>query len=597
MAVPLVQINGKVLLPDGSTAAGIITAELSQSGSVLDGATSQKVAAQSYGTIGADGTVTLSLVPNDAITPSGTSYLVTLRYGPAVVREIWQLASAPNPINIGAVPRLNVVPGVTVPPVADATTTNKGILELAGDLGGTALVPQVIGAHLAGGDIGAGTVVITGGISARSAASRFADRPTPFDFGAIGDGLTHPLSTRYGTLGAAQAVYPFATALTQEIDWAAIQAAINWWPGNGGPAGLPPAVYMSNATIAFKPQTSLTGSGGSIPDGSLNLCVIDATALATAIPAIDMTVSGSTYKTRLAHLGLRGSLSGAGTPRGVLVGTQAIIDDIYTLGFYYALEFNGATGAVVSNSTLQAPRRIGAYVHGGSVGIIFRDVFPVNAGQGFNDGLANFYFTLATDCIVDAAFIDECFGNNSAPVYVDTGALRIDIRTKHLYYAHGGYGLLAAAGSVGARLTGARVEQFAAGANPVNTVSLAGTGHVLTDVVTVASGGGDIADTSTDSIFQNVNGQWKYPTTDASGTPGNATINKASGKVAIAIGASTVTVTNSLVTAASIVTATLQTADATLTFIKSVVPGAGSFVITGNANATAATKVAFTVQN
>jgi hypothetical protein len=43
--------------------------------------------------------------------------------------------------------------------------------------------------------------------------------------------------------------------------------------------------------------------------------------------------------------------------------------------------------------------------------------------------------------------------------------------------------------------------------------------------------------------------------------------------------------------------ATIQTADATLTFLKSVVPGAGTFTVTGNANATAATTVAFTVQN
>jgi len=85
--------------------------------------------------------------------------------------------------------------------------------------------------------------------------------------------------------------------------------------------------------------------------------------------------------------------------------------------------------------------------------------------------------------------------------------------------------------------------------------------------------------------------------TDASGTPGAATINKPSGTVAVAIGAASVTVTNSLVNASSRVFATLQFVDATLTTIRTVVPGSGSFVITGNANATAATKVAFFVIN
>lgn len=45
------------------------------------------------------------------------------------------------------------------------------------------------------------------------------------DFGAVGDGTLHPLSEFYSTLAAAQAVYPFATALTQSVDWCAIQAA------------------------------------------------------------------------------------------------------------------------------------------------------------------------------------------------------------------------------------------------------------------------------------------------------------------------------------------------------------------------------------
>lgn len=45
-------------------------------------------------------------------------------------------------------------------------------------------------------------------------------------FGAIGDGSSHPLSERYATLALAQADYPFAAALADEIDWCAIQAAI-----------------------------------------------------------------------------------------------------------------------------------------------------------------------------------------------------------------------------------------------------------------------------------------------------------------------------------------------------------------------------------
>lgn len=68
----------------------------------------------------------------------------------------------------------------------------------------------------------------------RAMSAKFDDNKHIVDFGAIGDGGSHPLSTRYATLAAAQAAYPFATALTQEIDWAALQAGHNWLLANGG---------------------------------------------------------------------------------------------------------------------------------------------------------------------------------------------------------------------------------------------------------------------------------------------------------------------------------------------------------------------------
>lgn len=80
-------------------------------------------------------------------------------------------------------------------------------------------------------------------------------------------------------------------------------------------------------------------------------------------------------------------------------------------------------------------------------------------------------------------------------------------------------------------------------------------------------------------------------------TTGNQTINKISGTVNIAAGGASVTVTNSTVTTSSIIMAVIRTADATLTSIKNVVPSANSFVITGNAVATAETSIGFVVIN
>ncbi|WP_111860342.1 hypothetical protein [Acinetobacter sp. CFCC 10889] len=52
------------------------------------------------------------------------------------------------------------------------------------------------------------------------------------DFGAIGDGLSHPLSEKFSTLEEAQKVYVFAKSLAQEIDQCALQAMCLAYPKN-----------------------------------------------------------------------------------------------------------------------------------------------------------------------------------------------------------------------------------------------------------------------------------------------------------------------------------------------------------------------------
>lgn len=80
------------------------------------------------------------------------------------------------------------------------------------------------------------------------------------------------------------------------------------------------------------------------------------------------------------------------------------------------------------------------------------------------------------------------------------------------------------------------------------------------------------------------------------GTTGNVTINQIAGTVNIAAVAATATVTNSLVTANSLVLAIARTNDTTCA-VKNIVPGAGSFVVNMTANCTAATSVGFIVTN
>jgi hypothetical protein len=85
-------------------------------------------------------------------------------------------------------------------------------------------------------------------------------------------------------------------------------------------------------------------------------------------------------------------------------------------------------------------------------------------------------------------------------------------------------------------------------------------------------------------------------TITAGGTTGAQTINKSSGTINFAAAATSLVVTNSLVTTSSNIICTVQTNDATMTDAQCV-PGSGSFTIYANAAATAETRVGFVIFN
>lgn len=82
------------------------------------------------------------------------------------------------------------------------------------------------------------------------------------DFGAIGNGSDNPLSSRFASLSAAQAVYPFVTALTQTQDYAGIQATINAAKVLNAAVFMPSGQYITNSTITADYALSMYGEGG-----------------------------------------------------------------------------------------------------------------------------------------------------------------------------------------------------------------------------------------------------------------------------------------------------------------------------------------------
>lgn len=92
-----------------------------------------------------------------------------------------------------------------------------------------------------------------------------------------------------------------------------------------------------------------------------------------------------------------------------------------------------------------------------------------------------------------------------------------------------------------------------------------------------------------------ITGFFKTVQTDTSASPGAATHpSTKQGRAAIALGASSAVITNALVTASSQIVLTLESADTTLKSIVAI-PAAGSFTVTGNANATAAAKFSYSI--
>jgi hypothetical protein len=107
-----------------------------------------------------------------------------------------------------------------------------------------------------------------------------------------------------------------------------------------------------------------------------------------------------------------------------------------------------------------------------------------------------------------------------------------------------------------------------------------------------------VQNSTPDDIYKIENdGKISYLATNtAAGTTGAQTINRPSGTVNFAAGATSLVVTNSLCTTASIVLPVIRTNDATAT-IKNVVPAAGSFTINLGAAGTAETSVGFFIIN
>lgn len=120
-AIETTTITGTVYSPSGGAYPGKVTCTLSHAGTASDGVNQQVVASYYTATIGSDGALSFTLVPNDVITPAGTWYSCEYTVQPVGGRRMtwvktYSVATSPDPVALGAVSILDN-PTLTLPTI------------------------------------------------------------------------------------------------------------------------------------------------------------------------------------------------------------------------------------------------------------------------------------------------------------------------------------------------------------------------------------------------------------------------------------------------------------------------------------------------
>lgn len=198
----------------------------------------------------------------------------------------------------------------------------------------------------------------------------------------------------------------------------------------------------------------------------------------------------------------------------------------------------------------------------------------VTAGIDFASGLQPAFLVGAdNNKTIRTSGTDKVFNMSLAPLTAGNPS-----HTIMSDYNNGGYPTLSIGGGLSSLAPHAEIDFYAA-TGPITTT---GIGNLQMSII--------------DGAVQFYTRVRMSGTVTAGGTTGAQTINKPSGTVNFAAGATTLVVTDNLVTTDSIISCVVMANDATA-IIKNVVPASGSFTIRLNAAATAETKVGFIVVN
>lgn len=333
------------------------------------------------------------------------------------------------------------------------------------------------------------------------------------EFGAVGDGASHPLSAYFDTLAAAQAVYPHADSLTNEIDWAAIQASINrasnsWVNPTGYAVWLGcQKHYIVNKKLNLANGVKLSGpAGGRNQQGYSVKLNFAGLANDTALELFN--TEGVTLEGFFA-LGPAGP---GGNSTGVNISEcgDPTVRDVFLQNFFRGYFVHASAHVLLEKAKSNGAKYAGLHVGNGSnnitsLGSLYQNVIGGGgAVAGANiliDG--NSYGITILDSEVDESF------QQTSPVRL--GACRhVVINGTKIFATEGtaGYGVRLGDGAnnpTDCTLLGVRVELFGGPDRaPVAGLSLYGSGHKLVACEVAPNGGDFIDDHTTDTHYNDV---------------------------------------------------------------------------------------------
>ncbi len=370
------------------------------------------------------------------------------------------------------------------------------------------------------------------------------------------NGVTSAIQTQ---LNGKQASGNYITALTGDVtasgpgSAAATLATVNSNVGS-----------FTNASITVNAKGLITAASSGSAGGVTALSAIGASPNANAA-----TITGSTLNLEPAS-GSFGGVVTTGTQ--TMAGAKTFSTSLSSPNITATTQFLAANGSVGTPSiSFTNDPDTGFYsVGANTIGIAASGnlTFSINGSGTFFSATATGGVNLTTGN--GAAVPPYGFTNDT-----DTGMYR------------------SAANTVGLTGNGLQIAQFNPATSSVNWPS---TTAAATTVNVVYGAAGSDTNIGIDITPKGAAGIQFPSTVTGGGTTGNQTINKISGRVNFAASATSLTVTNSIVTTSSLVFAEVQSNDTTA-YVKNCVPAAGSFVINLGAAATAETPVSFFVIN